>query len=52
MTTLHLCRVTQLEICPGKHVEKPPVPLPVLLALVLDDLMEVVRCGMGDSFVS
>jgi hypothetical protein len=52
MTMLHLCMVTQLEICPGKHVEKLPVPPPVLLALVSDDLTEVVRCCMGDSFVS
>jgi hypothetical protein len=52
MTMLHLCMVMQLEICLGKHVEKPPVPPPVLLALVSDDLMEVVRCGVGDSFVS
>jgi hypothetical protein len=52
MATLHFCVVTQLEIRPGKHVEKPPVLQPVLLVLVSDDLMEVVRCGMGDSFVS
>jgi hypothetical protein len=52
MTTLHLCMVTQLEICLGKHVEKPPVPPPVLLALVSDNLMEVVHCSMENSFVS
>jgi hypothetical protein len=52
MRMLHLCMVTQLEICLGEHVEKPPVPPPVLLALVSDDLMEAVRCSTGDSFVS
>ncbi len=52
MTMLHLCVVTQLEMRPGEHVEKPPVPLPVLLVLVSDNLAEVVHCGMGDSFVS
>jgi hypothetical protein len=52
MTMQHLCVVTQLEIRPGEHVEKPPVPPPVLLALVSDDLTEAVRCGVEDLFVS
>jgi hypothetical protein len=52
MTMLHLCVMTQLEISLVEHVEKLPVPPPVLLALVSDDLTEVVHCGARDSFVS
>ncbi len=52
MTMLHLCVVTHLEMHPGEHVEKPPVPPATLLGLVSDDLPEVVRCDVGDSFVS
>jgi hypothetical protein len=52
MSMIHLCMVMQLEIRPGEYVEKPPVPPPVLLALVSDNLMEVMRCSVGDLFVS
>jgi hypothetical protein len=52
MTTLYLCVVMQLEIRPGEHAEKPPVSPPVLLALASDDLTEVMRCSVGDLFVS
>jgi hypothetical protein len=52
MRTLHLCVVMQLEMRLGKHVEKPPVPPPVLLALVSDDMIKIVHCGVEDSFVS
>jgi hypothetical protein len=37
---------------PGEHVEKPPVLPPVLLALMSDNLMEVLCCSVGDLFVS
>ena len=52
MRTLHVCVVAHLEMRPGYHFEKPPVPRPVLLALVSDDLIEVMCCSVEDSFVS
>jgi hypothetical protein len=48
MRTLQLCMGIQLAVLPGLHVEKLPVPL----ALVPDNLMEILRCGEEDLLVS